>query len=109
MSLESVRRDLESRGFREIPEHPRYPDLRPGARVHNRGEQFDAALFDGTSVVVTLMRRGTDERPDSWEQSWGRPNIEVIVERDDARVGFGAPKFTCWADYGTMLAIGRPS
>lgn len=109
VTAESVIRDLEENCFRVIPSAPGRPELRAGARVRNYGEQYSAAIFDGTAVVLAVMRRGTDEQPDSWERSWGRPNVEVVVERDEARAALGMPKFTNWADYGTVLALGRES
>lgn len=104
-TLEGTRLGLESNGFREIEHAPRNPLIKTGARVRNAGEQYQAAVNHGTATVVAVMRRGSDERPDSWELSWGRPNVEVIVERDPARVSFGSPKYTTWADYGTALAL----
>lgn len=102
-AVADVRADLEADGFREIAEHPRRSDLVVGARVRNRGEQYPKAMQFGTAVVVAIMRRGTDEHPDSWERTYGRPNIEVIVECDADRSFPGA---TSWADYGTHLAEG---
>lgn len=101
-ALRDERESLESSGFREVEFAPKNPGIKPGARVRNRGEQYDKAIWHGTAIVVAVLRRGTDEKPDSWEQSWGRPNVEVIVERD--REQFGS-KFTSWADYGTELAL----
>lgn len=108
-TAESIQAELEARGYRKVDSVPKRPALKPGARVRNYGEQFSPAFTDGTATVVAVMRQGTDEVPDWWERSWGRPNVEVIVERDDAQVGFGAPKFTNWADYGTVLALGSDS
>ena len=97
---------LESGGFREIDCAPRDPEIRAGRRVRNWGEQYYAALVDGTATVVKVMRRGADETPDSWGREWGRPNVEVIVERDQKRIDRGAARYACWADYGTVAAQG---
>ena len=44
-----------------------------------------------------MCHRDTDQKPDSWEQSWANPNVEVIMDRDD-----GAPaQYVSWADYAT--------
>lgn len=93
----------EANGFHLIDCAPRTPGLRVGARVHNRGEQYLKAAVDGTATVLAVMRRGTDEQPDSWERTYGRPNVEVIVwcDRDD--------RVTAWSDYGTRLAEKQPS
>jgi hypothetical protein len=99
---------LERDGFARIDCAPRTPGIAEGARVHNAGEQFDRAWTVGTATVVAVLRRGTDERPDRWEQKYGRPNVEVVVQRDPDRLDF-ADEFTCWADYGTWLAENQPA
>jgi hypothetical protein len=101
-TVEAHRADLESRGFRVIDCSPRNPDLRPGARVRNYGERWHEAIVEGTATVAVVLRRGTDEKPDSWELTYRRPNIEVIVERDPDRRDFGA--ISVWSDYGSCLA-----
>lgn len=103
-TAEDIIASLTRDGFRHIDEGPRTPGLKVGARVSNRGEQYHRAYTEGTATVVAVMRRGTDERPDAWEQSWGRPNVEVVVQRDQRLVDRGDAEFTCWADYGTNLA-----
>lgn len=101
-TVEELRAELESNGFRDIPHHPKNPQLRVGARVRNYGEQYARAEQYGTAFVRAIMRRGTDENPDSWERSYGRPNIEVIAERDpEFARSFGA--LSTWSDYGTVL------
>lgn len=91
----------EELGFHLIESAPRTTGVRVGARVRNRGELYPSAHEDGTAVVLAVMRRGTDENPDSWERSYGRPNVEVIVRHDRGHV-------TAWADYGTYLAENQP-
>lgn len=95
-TLEHQLLQLTRNGFVEIEQAPRNPLIRAGARVHNRGEQFDRAFTEGTATVVKVLRRGTDEKPDSWERRYGRPNVEVVVQRDDGM-------FMSWADYGTEV------
>lgn len=85
----------EVRGFRVIDQHPRRSDLKPGARVRHSAHRWDDAYMSGTADVVAVMRRGSDERPDSWEQQYGRPNIEVIVNHDG--------EITEWTDYHTAV------
>lgn len=91
----------EAFGFHLIDSAPRTPGVRVGARVRNRGEQYPSAHENGTAVVLAVMRRGADEHPDSWERSYGRPNVEVIVRHDRDHI-------TAWADYGTYLAEQQP-
>jgi hypothetical protein len=101
-TVEARRADLESRGFRVIDHGPRNSDLRPGARVRNAGEQWYEAIVEGTATVALVLRKGTDEKPDSWERTYGRPNVEVIVERDAEHRYFGA--ISVWSDYFSPLA-----
>lgn len=76
-------------------DHHDHEHLKPGVRVHNRGEQYPEARQFGTAEVVAVLRK-----PGSWERKWGRLNIEVLVRRDrDGSLGW-------WADYGTRLAEG---
>lgn len=100
--LDSFVAEQRKYGFQAIEMHPHWPELKVGTRVHNRGEQFYSARNAGTATVAAIMRRGTDDRPDSWEKSYGRPNIEVIVMHDRGYV-------TSWADYGTEIARGVES
>lgn len=93
----------EANGFHLIDCAPGTPGIRVGARVHNRGEQYLKAAVDGTATVLAVMRRGSDEQPDSWERTYGRPNVEVIVLRDRDH------SVTAWADYGTRLAEKQPA
>ena len=79
-------------------DHYEHDHLKPGVRVRNRGEQYDTARQWGTAEVVAVMRK-----PGSWERTYGRPNIEVLVRRD--RADFGSD-LTWWADYGTFLPEG---
>lgn len=69
-----------------------------GARVRNRGEQYSRAYRYGTGVVLAVMR----QEDSAWEREWGRPNIEVLVLRDEPFFSLG--RITLWADYGTFLA-----
>lgn len=84
------------RGFAVVGTHPNRPSLRGGARVRHSSHRWGDAIAEGTGEVVTVMRRGTDEAPDSWEQQYGRPNIEVIVRMFDGEI-------SVWADYHTEV------
>lgn len=77
--------DMTARGYTPVGTHPRVPELTAGARVHNHGEQYPEAYWDGTATVIAVMRRHETD-------------FEVLVRRDrDGSLGW-------WADYGTRLA-----
>ena len=81
-------------------DHHEHDVLKPGVRVRNRGEQYDTARQFGTGAIVAVMRK-----PGSWEQAYGRLNIEVLVRRDKPLIE-GGSVLTWWADYGTYIAEG---
>lgn len=96
---------LLARGFVHIADSP---DLRTvealaqrrlvvGARVCNEGQRWYEARNQGTGTVRAVLHKPFD----SWEKTYGRPNVEVIVERDE--VLFGSAVAT-WSDYGTHVA-----
>jgi hypothetical protein len=95
--------ELEAGGFRRIEHGPRHPELRAGARVRNYGERWHEAIVHGTAVVVAVLRKGDDDQPDSWERTYGRPNVEVVIDRDPEHRDFG--RFSVWSDYGSPLAL----
>jgi hypothetical protein len=88
--------ELLERGYRPINEHN---GLRVGVRVRHCGEQFWQAFQGGTAVIEVLMQRS----PSSWEARYGRPDIEMIVRRDDDRVSAGTSRYGGWADYHARL------
>ena len=85
---------LEKNGYREIPDHK---GIKPGARIHHRGQRYVKAHWHGTSTVVAVY-----EKPESpWSRQWGMPDIEIIHQPDDA------PDGECpitWAQYHAALA-----
>lgn len=83
--------DLEAHGYFRIEEHD---GVRAGARCRNRSEQYPEAYDNGTATVLALM-----QRTGSWSQTYGRPDIEVIVERTRG----GETTVTAWQDYRTAL------
>ena len=99
-SADEVIAELADRGFEMIDDAPKDPAIRAGARVRNYSERFPSAYQRGTATVVAVMRRGSDARPDSWEMSWGRPNVEVVVERDAGEEN-AHRRAASWADYRT--------
>lgn len=87
---------LTENGFTRIDAHPTRIDLVVGARVRNSSERYASAIHVGTATVIAIMRKGSNDSPGSWEQSYGRPNVEVVVRRDTGVV-------IAWADYGTVV------
>lgn len=77
--------------------HYEHEHFKPGVRVRNGGEQYPEARQFGTAVVVAVMRK-----EGSWEQTWGRKNLEVLVRRDPDRDG----SLSWWQDYRTALPEG---
>jgi len=98
LEIERLRADLRENGFTELEE---FGALHPGRRVHHVSQEW-ARGGDGTATIVHVLRRGSDEKPDGWEQKWGRPNIEVIVRRDEPQ--FGRLVGT-WTDYHTVVVV----
>ena len=73
--LLEIRQELRERGYQDITEHG---DLRVGARIRHRGQQFTEAFRHGTGYVVALM-----EKPDSaWSRTYRMPDIELVVVFD---------------------------
>ena len=57
--------------------------LRAGVRVRHRGEQYREAYRNGTGNVLHVLQRD----PSPWARSWGRPDVEIVVIRDDKERG----------------------
>lgn len=99
-TVEEALADYLKRGYVEVEEHK---GIKPGARVRNSGEQYPKAYRDGTAVVRHVLLKD----PSSWSNTWGRPDVEVIVERDKPRIGTST--LGMWSDYGTCLVEERGS
>jgi hypothetical protein len=67
--------ELTDRGYAVVEEHN---DLRPGVRIRHRGHQYPEAYLNGTGVVVAV----TEKKPSGWSESWGAPDIEMVVAYD---------------------------
>lgn len=82
--------ELHECGYIDIQEHNA---LRPGVRVHHRGQRWPEAYIGGTGNVVAIT-----ERPDSaWSYSWGAADIELIVLFD--KPGIGGSRLSALAQY----------
>lgn len=91
--IEKLHRALLARGYRDIDEAN---GLTIGARVRHGGEQYSEALRRGTGVVRVLVEKD----PSAWSREWGRRDIELLVQRDNAPFGSHIGQ---WADYHTAL------
>jgi hypothetical protein len=78
--------------------HFDHEHFKPGVRVRNWGEQYDTARQFGTAVVEAVMRK-----EGSWEKTYGRLNLEVLVRRDRPDLG---NELMWWQDYRTALTEG---
>ncbi len=67
---------LQLRGYAP---RERFNELAPGVRVRHHGHQWSSAYTEGTGVVVAI----TERDPSSWSQSWGAPDIEMVVAFDE--------------------------
>ena len=90
MSAESQAQSLLDAGYTEVTEHN---EFEVGCRVRHVGEQYSAAMRDGTGVIERIFirsRRGIVL------------DVELIVRRDK-------PKFSAtdthgyWANYHTVV------
>lgn len=94
----AMRAELAGAGYRDA-EHP---SVAPGHRIRHRAEQWPEAWDLGTGVVLAVM-----ERPDSaWSQSWGGPDIELIVLKDRPLFE-GSSRLSQLANY--HVAVVKPS
>lgn len=80
----------------------RFNELAAGVRVRHRGHQYGEAYRHGTGVIVMVMER----RPSSWSQSWGMPDIEMVVAWD--RPAFvDASRLSVVAQYHVVRVAGE--
>lgn len=76
VEAEAIVTGLRSHGYRP---RERFNELAPGVRVRHHGHQWPSAFREGTGVVVAI----TERKPSSWSQSWGAPDIEMVVAYDE--------------------------
>ena len=82
----------QAEGYQEIPE---YKGIKPGQRVRHLGHRYTEAYRDGTATVLAVMQKD----PSSWAQTYGRPDVEIIVQLDKP-YDPESPVRT-WSDYQT--------
>ena len=75
-----VAADLLAAGSVEVEE---FGELRVGSRVRLSGERWTEAQEFGTGAVERIFHKPNS----SWERSYGRPDVELIVKRDQPRFG----------------------
>jgi hypothetical protein len=71
--------DLLDHGYQDIAEHR---GLRVGMRVRHIGHQYPEAYANGTGTVLAVMYKN----PSSWSQSYGRPDVELLVAMDSGSI-----------------------
>ncbi len=96
-TAESIEQSLADDGYVRLDE---FKGLKPGARVYHSGHRWGDASTTGTTTVISVWRK-----TGGWEQTYGRPNIEVVAEMDKPQFG---QKVAQWADYHTHLAFEQP-
>lgn len=82
--------ELTEYGYQDIAEHR---GIKVGARVRHCGQRYYEAIENGTATVLAVMQKD----PSPWADSYGRPDIEVLVA-DDKPMFPGSP-VSQWADY----------
>lgn len=68
--------ELRQRGYTD---RDQFNELAPGVRVYHSGHRWPDALLNGSGVVVAI----TERDPSSWSQSWGAPDVEMVVAWDE--------------------------
>jgi hypothetical protein len=51
-------------------------------RVRHLGHQYPEAYANGTGTVLAVMFKD----PSSWSQTYGQPDVELLVLRDDGSI-----------------------
>jgi hypothetical protein len=92
---EQVAADMLRRGSVEVQE---FGALTVGARVRRGNQTWGAAYLRGTGTIERIFHKPNS----SWEQKYGRPDVELIVRNDDDTYSF-------LADYHVDLAEEQPA
>lgn len=74
-NAEEMLAELRKHGYRD---RASFNELKPGVRVRHSGHRWPEAYTEGTGYVVAI----TERNPSSWSQSWGSPDIEMVVAFD---------------------------
>lgn len=81
--------DLLNRGYIEVQE---WRELHVGDRARHVNQLW-AEATTGTATIKRIFHK-----PDSpWADKWGRPDVEIILTRDNGDDAY-------WADYHTVKA-----
>lgn len=97
VEAERILAGLHERGYTD---RERFNELTPGSRVRHRGHRWPQAYTDGSGVVVAI----TERDPSSWSQSWGVPDIEMVVAFDEPTLP-GMSRLTTLAQYHVEVVI----
>jgi hypothetical protein len=94
MSPEEAADSMLKQGSTEVAE---FKNLKVGSRIRRAAEQWGAAYTNGTGTIERIFHK----RNSSWEQKYGRPDVELIVLCDDGHYSY-------LADYHIELAEVQP-
>lgn len=94
MSPDEAAASMLKQGSTEVTE---FKDLKVGSRVRRCAEQWGAAYTNGTGTIERIFHK----QKSSWEKKYGRPDVELIVKRDDG-------EYSYLADYHVDLAEVQP-
>jgi hypothetical protein len=83
--LEEVKARMVGNGYIDAPP---LKSIAVGDRIRHSSHQWPDAFYKGTATVLAIMRA----HDSYWEKTYGSPDIELIVQRDDGSI---AP----WANY----------
>lgn len=95
---EGILAKLRKHGYAD---RERFNEMAPGVRVRHSGHRWPEAYRDGTGVVVAI----TERSPSAWSQSWGAPDIEMVVAFDKPTLP-GMSRLSTLAQY--HVAVVRP-
>lgn len=99
MDAEEVAKEYLDSGSVELQE---FKQLKVGSRVRLSGQQWPDAYRIGTGTIERIFHRQNS----SWERSWGRPDVELIVRYDKPPYEECTHAFV--ADYHVDLAEEQP-
>lgn len=90
---------LRERGY---VDREAFNELKPGTRIRHRGHQWPDAYREGTGNVVAIT-----EKPESaWSQSWGAPDVEMVVAYDEPTLP-GMSRLVTLAQYHVSAVDGE--
>ena len=92
----SIQEYLES-GYVEVQE---FGEFKVGSRVRSKAQLWSEARTHGTGTVEHIFHK---ERS-SWSQKYGKPDVELIIKRDESDIKPGGGPYMYLGDYHLALA-----